>query len=173
MIEFLNPQQLVNQLGLKPGMKIADFGCGSGNITIVLARGVGPDGEIIALDVQKSALSSVKSRSVLENLNNIKLVRANLEIAGSSGLENESVDLALLANILFQSANQKAIIQEAERVIKNNGRLVIVDWRPAAKFGPKTPYRTSKQAVKKMVSLNFEKEISVGDYHFGLVFRKS
>jgi len=172
MTEFLNPQQLINQLDIKQGMKIADFGCGSGNITIALARLVGSDGEIIAIDVQKSALESVKSRAVLENLSNIKLTRANLETANSSQLDDKSVDIVLLANILFQSPNQKAIIREAERVVRKNGRIIIVDWQPDAKFGPKTPYRTSKEEIRKIVSLNFEKEIPAGDYHFGLIFKK-
>lgn len=172
MTEFLNPQQLISQLDIKQGMKIADFGCGSGNITIVLARLAGSDGEIFALDVLKSALESVKSRAETENLSNIKLIRANLEKANSSQLDDKSVDIVLLANILFQSPNQPAIIQEAERVVKKNGRLVVVDWQPEAKFGPKTPYRTNQEKIKTMVSLNFEKEISAGDYHFGLIFRK-
>lgn len=172
MTEFLNPQQLVNQLNIKQGMKIADFGCGSGNITIALARLVGSDGEITAIDVLKSALESVKSRAETENLSNIKLTRANLEILGSSKLADESMNLVLLANILFQSPNQPAIIQEAERVVKKNGRIIVVDWRPDAKFGPKTPFRTSKEEIRKIVSLNFEKEIPAGDYHFGLIFRK-
>ncbi|MFH1392734.1 MAG: class I SAM-dependent methyltransferase [bacterium] len=168
MTEFLNPQQLVNQLNIKPGMRIADFGCGSGNITIILARLVGSDGDIIAIDVQKSALESVKSRADLENLSNIKLVRANLETANSSGLEDNSVDLVLLANILFQSPNQKAIIQEAERVVKENSCIVVVDW-----LKTKTPYQTSPKKIKQMVGLKFEKTILAGDYHFGLVFRKA
>ncbi|PIP17275.1 MAG: hypothetical protein COX44_00810 [Candidatus Portnoybacteria bacterium CG23_combo_of_CG06-09_8_20_14_all_37_13] len=173
MIKFLNPQQLINQLNIKQGMKIADFGCGSGNITILLARSVGSGGEIIALDVQKDKLESVKSQARLESLSNIKLVRANLEIAGSSGLENESVDLVMLANILFQSPKQKAIIQEAERILKPSGFLVIVDWEKI-----KTPYQTNPEKIKQMVSppaggLTFEKEIPVGDYHFGLIFKKA
>jgi len=172
MSQFLNPQQLVNQLKITQGMKIADFGCGSGNITVVLGRLVGQTGEVIAIDIQTAKLESVKSRAQLENLNNIRLVRANLEKINSSKLADNSVDLVLLANILFQSPNQKAVIQEAERVVKKNGRMVVVDWQPGAKIGPETPFRTTPQKIKQMVGLKFEKEIPAGQYHFGLIFKK-
>jgi len=167
MTEFLNPQQLIKEISIKPGITAADFGCGSGNITILLAQTIGSEGKVYALDVLQTALQTVESKAKAQGLHNIFTIRANLEIANSSTLKDESVDLVLLANILFQSPKQQAIIQEAERILKQDGCLIIIDWKKT-----KTPYQTSPEKIKQMVSLEFDREIPVGKYHFGLVFKK-
>jgi SAM-dependent methyltransferase len=83
------------------------------------------------------------------------------------------LDVVLLVNILFQSPNQKEIIEEALRVLKDGGYLVVVDWRPhRLALGPKAKYRLSPEEVREMVGLPVVKELQAGKYHFGFVFQK-
>ena len=58
MVEMDNPftkvnraQTIVGLLGLAPGMKVLDAGCGPGRLTLPLAKTVGPQGEVLALDI--------------------------------------------------------------------------------------------------------------------------
>lgn len=178
-MSFLNPQKLIDHLKLEPGIQVADFGCGSGNITVLMAKKVGNSGRVMAIDVLKTALQTVEGRAKLEGIHNIKTIQANLEDVDSSGLEESRVDFVLIANALFQSPGQKEIIKEAERVLKPGGRLVIVDWLPKkGNLGPKAKYRIEASEVKKMaqnLDLTFVRSLPkkvLGKYHFGLEFKK-
>lgn len=172
MNSFINPKQLISQLPLEKGMQIADFGCGTGQNTIEVAKIIGSEGKMHAVDVLESALQSVGSQAKINNLNNIELIRANLEVLNSTKIQDASLDMVLAINMLFQSPNQEAIIQESIRVLKQGGFLIVVDWQGTCNFGPDTPYRTSIDQIKKLVNINFEKNIEVGDCHFGLIFKK-
>ena len=133
-MSFINPDNVIKELQLQPGMSVADFGSGSGSITVLMAKAVGDSGQVFAIDVLISALESVQGKAKLENIRNIKTIRSNLEIFKNSGLDNESMDLVLMANILFQSKLRKNILQEAKRVAKSGAKIIIIDWEPMINY---------------------------------------
>ena len=170
---FLNPEKILDQLDIKSNMIIADFGCGSGGFTIPLARKL-ENGLVHGLDVQEQPLSALKSRFLLENLNNIKLVKCDLETPKGSRLPPESTDMVFIPNVLFQAENRSAIIIEAYRVLKKKSKLIIIDWigkRIQAEIGGEISKDEVIRLSKDQV-FNFEKEFEAGQYHFGLIFRK-
>jgi 2-polyprenyl-3-methyl-5-hydroxy-6-metoxy-1,4-benzoquinol methylase len=59
---FVGAPLLVGRLGLAPGMKVLDAGCGPGRLTVPLARAVGPGGGVVALDGQPAMLGRLESR---------------------------------------------------------------------------------------------------------------
>ncbi len=171
---FLNPEEVLDQLELKADMVAAEFGCGSGGFSIPLAKKL-DEGLVYALDIQKISLSALKSRSLLENITNIRIICCDLEKPRGSTLSDSSLDLVLIPNVLFQAEDKNAIISEAKRVLKNRGKLVIIDWDPKAVQGP-VEGRVSEAKMKETAGkkgFSFEKELDVGKYHYGLVFIKS
>lgn len=171
---FLQPEEILKQLNIRKDMTIADFGCGAGYFTIPLAK-TAEQGKVYALDVLVEALESVRSRAKLEGLFNIETMRRDLEIANGSGLENDSIDMVLLGNILFQVSNKTAIIKEVKRVLKKDGELIIVDWRTNQPMGPPDNLVVSLDKAKTVVKeqgLIFKKEFPVDKYHWGMVFKK-
>ncbi len=174
MVGFLNPEEILDQLELKTDMVAAEFGCGSGGFTIPLAKRL-DEGLVYGLDIQGAPLSALKSRSLLENIVNIRIIRCNLEKSRGSTLTDSSLDLVLIPNVLFQAENKNAIISEAKRVLKKEGKLVAIDWLPKATQGP-TEGRISPEEVKEIAkghNFKLKKEFEAGKYHFGLVFIKS
>ena len=173
--KFLNPQSVIDQAGLSPGMRVADFGCGTGDFALAAARAVGADGQVSAIDIQDSALSSTRSKARIAGVLNIELIKANLEVYKSSALPDESQDAVLLTNILFQTENKNGIIKESFRVLREGGALVFVDWLKEADFGPARGWRLEKDETKALIEKEgfiFKKEISAGAFHFGMVFSK-
>ena len=172
---FLNPEKILLQLEIKPEMKVADFGCGHGYFAIPLARLV-KNGFVFAIDVLPDAIEAVNSKIKLFNLSNIKTIRANVEILGGSSLKASSIDMVLLANILFQSQKKSDIIKETRRVLKLNGKLVIIDWKVNNLLAPKQGWLISKEQSIKLAQKQgfvFEKEFEVDKSHYGLIFIKS
>ena len=65
---FSNPEKNIEQLGLTPGMKVADLGSGSGFYTIASARLVGTSGLVYSIDIQKDLLTRIKTEASKQKL---------------------------------------------------------------------------------------------------------
>lgn len=170
---FLNPNEILEQLHLQDDMIVAEFGCGSGNFAIVLAKKL-VEGRVYGLDVQAEVLSALQGKARSERISNIETIQCDLEQEAGSTLPNEFLDLVLIPNVLFQAEDKRAIIKEAKRVIKNGARILIVDWEKESVLGPKQG-RISEEEMKKMakeLGLKFEKELDAGSHHFALLFEK-
>lgn len=174
---FVNPENTISRLALRPGMIAADFGCGAGFYTIPLAKAVRSDGKVYAFDIRKEMLEIIRSKARLENLLNIEVIWADLEINGSTKLRDETIDAVIISNILFQIENKQALIKEAVRILKKGGRLLVVEWNENAGIGGPLPAQRVRQEEAKRLfeeeKLVFAEEFNAGDQHYGLLFRKS
>lgn len=172
---FMNPDKIVEELNIKSGMFVADFGCGAGYFTIPIAKKIKNSGKIYAIDVLNEMLENVLSKAKLYDLLNVKTVRANIEVVGGSKIDNASVDLVILANILFQCNDHSSVLTEAKRILKNDGSIVIVDWIPKKiPLGPKYEHCLSEENVKKLSiknGLKVVRKINAGNQHYGMVLK--
>ncbi len=172
---FLHPEKVTKEFDIKEGMKIADFGCGAGHFTISTAKIVGEKGKVYALDVLKTALESVQSGAKAEGLLNIISIWSNLELSGGSKLEDESMDLALLANILIQSSKKADIMKEAKRILKKGGKMIVIEWQKGQPLGPPESFIVTKDLIRdlaKKQGFKFKKEFPAGKHHWGIIFTK-
>ena len=172
---FMNPDKIVGKLNIKSGMIVADFGCGAGYFTIPIAKIIKNSGKIYAIDVLNEALESVLSKAKLYDLLNVKTVRANIEVIGGSKIESNSVDLIILANILFQCNDYDSVLGETKRILKKDGSVVIVDWIPKkVPLGPKYEHCLSEENIKKLAiknGLKVVRKIDAGNQHYGMVLK--
>jgi ubiquinone/menaquinone biosynthesis C-methylase UbiE len=94
----------------------------------------------------------------------------------SSDLPEDECDMVVLANIMHEVENNKALLSHAYRMLKTAGRLVVVDWNDTpSPIGPLTDKRLNPTEVKKMVessSFRFIKNLDTDPFHFGMVFEK-
>jgi ubiquinone/menaquinone biosynthesis C-methylase UbiE len=169
-MEFLNPAEILKKIKLEKNMTAADFGSGSGGWVIPLAK-ILEDGRVYAVDILEEPLSALRSRAKLEKLFNIVAIKANVE--KGVRLPNDSCDLVLMTNLLFEAGDgKKAIIEEGKRVLRKGGRLLIVDWKPG-QLGPQE--KVSREEIKEATGgtgLKLEKEFDAGSYHYGLILVK-
>lgn len=173
MEPFLNPAEIVNLLPLKEGMVVADFGCGNGYFSLEIAKKLKPSGKVIALDIWKPSLEALSFRSKLEGVNSIIQTKwANLEIPKGSGLTNDSCDLVFITNILFEMENKEPIIEEAKRVLRPEGFLVLIEWNPDRlpnkNFLFPIPKQESSDLLEKF-GFQIERELSLGLTHYGFL----
>jgi ubiquinone/menaquinone biosynthesis C-methylase UbiE len=172
--ELLDPVKILNKLELREGMIVANLGCGnSGHFVFPSAQMVGDDGRVYAVDILKSALSSIESKSKMQNITNVVPVWSDIEVyGGARQIDDSSCDAAYLINLHAKPA----MIKEALRVLKKNGKLLIVDWKTtAAPFGPATKDRVSPEEAKRRLadfSVSLESEFEAGQYHWGLIYVK-
>lgn len=173
---FLEPERIIRYFELKPGDHAADFGAGHGYFTIPMARIVGGDGKVYALDIQKSVLDIIRAKAKIEHLLNIEPVWTDLDEPGGSKLKDKFIDFVVIANILFQAEKKGNLFREAQRILREGGRLAVVEWdETPAPMGPAMELRVKKDTAKTMAreaGLELEKEFEAGSHHYGLLFRK-
>lgn len=174
MVMFVQPNKITEQSFVEIGMKVADVGCGIGLQTFELARAVGPLGRVYAIDVAENLLMALRNEAQLKKFNNIIVLLANAE--KNTGLEGDSLDRVFFSNSFFQLEDKDGAATEAGRLLKKNGKIIIVDWLSSFNhLGPHPDHVFGKdEAVKLFLRNNFvlDRELTaVGKYHYGLVFK--
>jgi len=167
---FLNPPEVLTKLRLRNNMVAADFGCGSGGWVIPLAKKL-TDGKVYAVDILEEPLSALRSKIKLEKIYNVFFIKADVE--KTSRLFENSCDLILMTNLLFETEEPKKMLEEAKRVLKEDGRILIVDWKEDSPFGPQN--KISVEVTKRLAKdtgFILEKEFEASIYHYGLIFTK-
>ncbi|TAL35344.1 MAG: class I SAM-dependent methyltransferase [Spirochaetes bacterium] len=120
--------RVIQNLSLKPGDSVADIGAGGGHFTLLLARAVGSDGRVWAVDINPDFLDFIKERATAEGIGNIGYVRASFT---ESGLAAKSADLAFLRNVFHDMGDRVAYFARLKGVLKPGGRVAIIDYLPA------------------------------------------
>lgn len=175
--ELINAQQLFRDIGIEQGMHLADLGCGNnGAFLFIASRLVGDSGRVYAVDIMKPVLERMRSIAQAEHAGNVMTVWSDLEIFGATKIPQNSLDRALLINVLFQSKKKGSIIKEAARLLKHGGRLLVVDWKKsAAPLGPALTSRVDREElidIAKASGFELLNEFEAGKYHFALIFVK-
>lgn len=173
---FSEPEHNIEQLGIKEGEVVADFGTGGGAYAIAAAKALRGTGRVYAIDVQKELLTRLENTAREERVGNISVIWGNLDKVGGSKLRDQSCDVVIISNVLFQCPDKRATIEEAKRVLRHGGRLLVIDWKGSYNnMGPRADEVFTEDAAMKLIEpMNFtlEKHIDAGGFHYGLVFRK-
>jgi ubiquinone/menaquinone biosynthesis C-methylase UbiE len=117
------PEKVVEALGLKPGSIVADIGAGSGLLTVHLARAVAPDGKVVATDVDGAVLELLADRIKSQHLEQV--VEPRVVGADTPGLEPNTYDAILLAEVDHYITDAPTWLHEASKALKPGGRIVI------------------------------------------------
>ena len=173
---FAHPTHNVRSLGISPGMKIADFGSGSGAYALAIAESLCNSGHVYAIDVQRDLLRRTKNEAHKRGFRNVEVIWGDLEYAGATKIADGLLDMVLISNLLFQINEKNAVIKEAWRVLKPGGRLVIIDWSDSfGGTGPQEVDVVTKEAAESLATSNgFDSvgEFPAGSHHYGLVFKR-
>lgn len=174
---FIRPNQFWRKLGLRANQTVVHLGSGAGFYLIPAAKIVGSKGSVIGVDVREDMLREVESRAQRAGLSDtITTIRADIEAKAIPKIPDQSADWVLVANILYQS-DQDKILTEAKRIVKQSGAIIVVEWDTAATpFGPPAEMRLAKQDVIAKAlekELLAHKEFSPSPYHYGLLFTLS
>jgi ubiquinone/menaquinone biosynthesis C-methylase UbiE len=115
---------IIEHLDLQPGMTVLDIGCGPGRLTIPVAEQVGPQGAVVAIDLQAGMLRRTQERAQAANLSNIRFVVAGV---GDGRLEAGLADRALLVTVLGEIPDREATLREVFAALKLGGMLSVTE----------------------------------------------
>ena len=116
-------RRVLLQAGLRPGMRVADLGCGVGMVTNLLAALVGPTGHVVGVDA--SAEQIAQARELLPpGSSNVTFVEAS---ATDTGLPHETFDLVYCRFLLLHLTEPARALREMHDLLKPSGILVCED----------------------------------------------
>jgi len=111
---------------LLPPLEVADFGCGSGTLSVEIARWAK---QVIAIDQNRVALDQARQRAEAEGLENIRFLRQDLQ---RLTLPDAQLDLVVVSQSLHHMQDPRAVLGEAFRILKPGGRLIVLELMPHA-----------------------------------------
>jgi ubiquinone/menaquinone biosynthesis C-methylase UbiE len=168
---------ILSKMGIGERQHVAELGCGNfGFFVFPLARLVGRQGKVYAVDILKPTLDEITREAKKNNLSQIIPVWSNLEIFKATKIETNSLDVALLVNTLHQSEKKIEILREAIRLLKRGGQLLIIEWKNTdLPLGPSPERRINLDSLKNAtpkLGLSLKEEFTAGPYHYGLILTK-
>src|SRR4051812_1627880 len=117
-------KRILLQAGLTERMKVADFGCGVGVVSRMLAQIVGPSGSVTGIDVNGAQLEEAARLCAGEGFKNTRFVKASAE---STGLPRNSFDLVYCRFLLLHLTDPASCLREMKAVLKPGGIIVVED----------------------------------------------
>jgi ubiquinone/menaquinone biosynthesis C-methylase UbiE len=119
-----NASNIIQHLDLKPVMKVLDAGCGPGRLTIPLAKAIGSQGVVVAIDIQPRMLRRARDKAQAAGLTNIQFNELAIE---EGTLGNDQFDRVLLVTVLGEIPDRESAFREIHRALKPGGVLSVTE----------------------------------------------
>ncbi len=171
---FVSPKRNVGLLALHEGMSVADFGAGIGEYTKALSAKVGTTGKVYAVEIQKDLVKKLEAELKDLGMTNTHCIWGDVERVGGTKLANKSIDAVVVSNILFQSFDKLGLVDEARRILKKGGKLLLVDWKESFDgMGPSVHHVVKESvAIDLFTKRGFKvlEKITDSVHHYGIIF---
>ena len=118
---------VIAALAIGPGSQVADIGAGNGYFTTHLARHVGADGVVFAVEIGEAELSRLTQLAEEEQLDNIEVVRGEID---DPRLPEQSLDAVLVVDAYHEMTEHEAMLAGIRGALEPGGRLVLIDLAP-------------------------------------------
>jgi predicted methyltransferase len=150
--QWQNVDTIFAEMGVRPGATVADIGAGDGFFTSRLARSVGANGRVFAVDIDDAAIARLRKRLQEDGIENVTIVKGALD---DPKLPDATLDAALIVNAYHEMEQHQSILAALRRALKAEGRLVIVE--------PVTPSRRGRPRADEAKSHEIDPEYVLQD----------
>jgi len=126
---YQKPDQIMAALALRPGERVADIGAGAGYFTIRIAKSVGEEGTVWAVDIEQEMLDYIERRLKEEKLQNVKRKKVPLD---DPQLPQGCVDTIILVHTYAYIQNRTEYAKKLRIALAPEGRVVIIEYMPSS-----------------------------------------
>lgn len=173
---FSDPIKNLKQFEISEDMIVADLGAGTGFYSLALSKIV-PRGKVYAVEVVPDYLHTILNKVKEAKITNVDCFLGDVEKIGGTKLKDGIIDRVVASNILFQVENKDKFIEEVKRILKKDGKVLLIDWDMDAS----SPLRNKKEGISKERAIELfakygfikERDIDAGEHHYGMILRSN
>jgi len=172
--EWQQPERVIEALALAPGARVADLGSGSGYFSVHLARAVGPQGRVYAVDVNADMNEVLRERVADEGLDNVEVILGRFE---DPLLPDGAIDLVLVVDTYHHLEDRPAYFRRLRGDLAPGGRVAVIDYDDRGGWFVRWfEHKTDKPVlVREMAEAGYEVEADHAflDRQLFVVFREA
>lgn len=142
---------LLANLGVKTGMKVCDLGCGNGYYALEIAKMVGPQGEVVGVDIQPEMLEMFQKRAAERKIKNVSSV---LGTVVDSKLPPGKFDLILCVDVYHEFSHPVQMLASIRQALAPKGVVALVEFRAE---DPNVPIRAEHKMTKAQIMREWPK----------------
>jgi arsenite methyltransferase len=162
--------RVIESLQIRPGDRVADIGSGSGYFVFALAKAVGPDGKVYAVDVDPAMNDLVAERAKKERTVNVEVILAKPD---DPILPLTGVDLIFTSNTYHHIDNRVGYLTNLRKYLRPNGRIAIVEFDRRGWFQGMLKHYTPSEFIKRemeQAGYSLQQEFNFLDRQSFLIF---
>jgi arsenite methyltransferase len=163
--------RVIQSLQIRPGDRVADIGSGSGYFVFPLAKAVGPDGKVYAVDVDPAMNDLVAERAKNERTVNVEVILAKPD---DPILPPAGIDLIFSSNTYHHIDNRISYLANLRKYLRPNGRIAIVEFDRRGWFQGMWQHYTPSEFIKKemeQAGYSLQQEFNFLDRQSFLIFK--
>jgi len=144
------PDKVMDAIGVKPGMSVAEIGAGRGRYVVQLAVRVGKKGKVYAEDIDKAALDHLEKRCEKGRLNNVEIIIGEVD---DPKLPKGKLDLIFIISSYHHFDDPVTLMRNARASLKPGGRLAIGEWTTSSGIKKEIMESQMNKAGYKLVKI--------------------
>ena len=138
------PEQVMDAIGIKPGMVVAEIGAGQGRYVVQLAVRVGKTGKVYAEDINAESLKYLEKRCKRWGLENVEIILGDVN---DPKLPENKLDIIFIISAYHHFQDPIKLLNNARSSLKPDGLLAIGEWLNAT---------SSKQVKAQMIAAGYK-----------------
>jgi ubiquinone/menaquinone biosynthesis C-methylase UbiE len=165
-VNFLDSDEILEKLNLNGNEVFMDAGCGDGHIAIKALNDYLPNGLVYAIDNYDISIRELEDYKKENNLEKLITVQADLT-KDIPQIDDDAIDMIFMLNVVHgfkASGNMDDVIEKLLRILKSNGKIAIVEFRPIDwTFGPPTEIKYAPDELEAIFNNHGFKKIYLNE----------
>ncbi|MFC1726367.1 class I SAM-dependent methyltransferase, partial [candidate division KSB1 bacterium] len=150
---IIQPEKVMDAIGVKPGMIIGEVGVGGGYFTFHLSNRVGSEGKIYANDILEKELKKIDNRMKRENIGNIETVVGK---ETDPVFPEKDLDMVFMCHVYHDLSKPVEFMINVKKYLKENALVVILDADPDKASRSSDHYITKKEVLENMEKSDYK-----------------
>ncbi len=146
-----NASESFRELRLVKGMTVCDLGCGNGYWTLPMAKKVGAQGRVLAVDIQSEMLHKLRARSEQSKIEHIEPILSKID---DPNLPVGEVDLLLMVDVYHEFSHPESMLWGIRRSLKPEGVVALLEYR---KEDPTVPIKRLHKMSKDQIMKEYQR----------------